>query len=161
MPRLNDHGVTNRASVTRYIEEIGNTTGPALRVTVGTIHTATVPSFSLHVTTMNPNFPGCASLEDDIEWITMEDVTEPSNNPLNPPSTHAPDLPPQVSDDDEDEFDIDRDEGSRGLLSNTHGPSYSARYLEPVGRIWPQVKSIVIEVRLINCSERQDHLFLL
>ena len=40
--RLNDHGITNRASVTRYIEEIGNATGPALRVTVGTIHTATV-----------------------------------------------------------------------------------------------------------------------
>ncbi|EDR15507.1 uncharacterized protein LACBIDRAFT_321385 [Laccaria bicolor S238N-H82] len=40
--RLNDHGVTNQASLTCYIEEIANTTGPALRVTVGTIHTATV-----------------------------------------------------------------------------------------------------------------------
>ena len=109
-------------------------------------------SFSLHVTTMNPNSPGRASLEDDIEWIAMEDVAEPSNNPLNPPSTHAPDLPPQVSDDDEDEFDIDRDEGSRGLLSSPHGPSYSTRYLEPVGRIWPQVKSIVIEVRVIDAQ---------
>ena len=104
-------------------------------------------SFSLHVTTMNPNSPGRASLEDDIEWIAMEDVAEPSNSPLNPPSTHAPDLPPQVSDDDEDEFDIDRDEGSRGLLSSTHGPTYNARYLEPVG-IAPG-KNIVIEVRVI------------
>ena len=52
-------------------------------------------------------------------------------------------------DDDEDEFDIDRDERSRGLLSSTHGPSYSARYLEPVSRIWPQVKSIAIEVRVM------------
>lgn len=39
----------------------------------------------------------------------------------------------------------DRDEGSRGLLSSTHSPRYGARYLEPVGRIWPQMKSIVIE----------------
>ena len=36
-------------------------------------------------------------------------------------------------DDDEDEFDTDHDEASRGLLSGTHGPSYSVRYLEPVG----------------------------
>ena len=98
---------------------------------------------------MNPNSPGRASLEDDIEWISMGDVAEPSK-PLNPPSTHASDLPPQVLDDDEDEFDTDRDEGSRGLLSSPHGPSYSARYLEPMGRIWPQVKSIVIEVRVID-----------
>ena len=42
-PRLNDHGITNQASVMRYIEEIGNTTGPVLHVIVGTIHTATVP----------------------------------------------------------------------------------------------------------------------
>jgi len=104
---------------------------------------------------MNPNSPGRASLEDDIEWIGMEDVAELSK-PLNPSSTHASALPPQAptcSDDDEDEFDTDRDEGSRGLLSSsTHGASYSARYLEPVGRIWPQVESIVIEVRVINCS---------
>ena len=73
----------------------------------------------------------------------MEDVAEPFK-PLKPPSTHAPDLPPQVLDDNEDEFDTDLDEGSKGLLSSTHGPSYIARYLET---IWPQVKSIVIEVR--------------
>jgi solute carrier family 41 len=97
---------------------------------------------------MNPNSPGRPSLEDDIEWIAMEDVAEPSK-PLNPASTQALDLPQAPSlDDDEEEFDTDRDEGSRGLLSGTHGPSYSARYLEPVGRIWPQVKSIVIEVRV-------------
>ena len=64
------------------------------------------------------------------------------------------DLPPQAPslDDDEDEFDTDHDEASRGLLSSTHdhdeaskgfflavprshGPSYSAWYLEPIGRI--------------------------
>ena len=100
---------------------------------------------------MNPNSPGRASLEDDIEWIAMEDVAEPSN-PLNPSSTHASDLRPQVLDDDEDEYDTDHDEGSRVLLSSPHGPSYSARYLEPVGRIWPQVKSIVLEVRVINAQ---------
>ena len=32
--RLNDHGITNQASVTCYIEEIGNATGPALCITV-------------------------------------------------------------------------------------------------------------------------------
>ena len=39
----------------------------------------------------------------------MEDVAEPSM-PLNPPSTYASDLPPQVLGDDDDEFDIDRDD---------------------------------------------------
>ena len=58
--------------------------------------------------TMNPKFPGHASLEDDIEWIGMEDAAEPFKF-LNPPSTHAPDLPPQVLDDDEDKFDTDLD----------------------------------------------------
>ena len=63
-----------------------------------------------------------------------------------PTSSNASDLPPH-----EDEFEIDRNEGSRGPLSSTHGPSYSARYLKPVGRIWPQVaaKRIVIEVCVI------------
>ena len=82
----------------------------------------------------------------------MEDVAEPSK-PLSPSSTYPSDLPPQVLDDDDDEFDIDRDDGRRSsqlLLSSIHGPSYSARYLEPVVGIWPQVKSIVIEVRVIN-----------
>ena len=101
---------------------------------------------------MNPNSPGRTSREDDIEWIGMEDIAEPSK-PLNPPSTHASDLPSHILYDDDDEFDIDRDEGNRGLLSGTHGPpSYSARYLKPVGRIWPQVKSIVIEARVINAQ---------
>ena len=40
----------------------------------------------------------------------MEDVAEPSK-PLNPPSTYASDLPAQVLGDDNDEFDIDRDDG--------------------------------------------------
>ena len=71
----------------------------------------------------------------------MEDIAEPSE-PLNPCVRLA-----QVLDDDEDEFDIDHDEGSRGLLSSTHGPTYNARYLEPVG-IAPG-KNIVIEVRVI------------
>ena len=54
---------------------------------------------------------------------------------LNLPPTDASDLTPQAPslDDDEDEIDTDHDEASRGLLSGTHGPSYSVRYLEPVG----------------------------
>ena len=54
---------------------------------------------------------------------------------LNLPPTHASDLPPQAPslDDDEGGFDTDHDEASRDLLSGTHGPSYSTRYLEPVG----------------------------
>ena len=42
----------------------------------------------------------------------MEDVAEPSK-PLNPLSTYASDFPPQVLDDDDDEFDIVRDDGRR------------------------------------------------
>lgn len=82
-------------------------------------------------------------MEDNFEWIWHGRRREPSK-PLNPPNSCVSDLPPSL-DDDEDEFNTNHGEASRGLLNSTHGPSYSARYLEPVGRIWPQVKSIVIE----------------
>lgn len=65
--------------------------------------------------------------------IAVEDVAEPLK-PLNPPSSCAKLAPqaPSVNDD----FGSDHDKASRGLLSSSHGPSYSARsHLEHVGRM--------------------------
>lgn len=67
-------------------------------------------------------------MEDNFEWIWHGRRREPSK-PLNPPNSCVSDLPPSL-DDDEDEFNTNHGEASRGLLNSTHGPSYSARYLE-------------------------------
>ena len=55
--------------------------------------------------------------EDNVEWIGMEDVAKPSK-----PSAHVSNLLPQASSlDEEEEYDTDHDEASRGLLSgSTH-----------------------------------------
>ena len=55
-------------------------------------------------------------MEDNVEWIGMEDVAEPSK-----PSAHVSNLLPQASSlDEEEKYDTDHDEASRGLLSSTH-----------------------------------------
>ncbi|RDB19190.1 Solute carrier family 41 member 1 [Hypsizygus marmoreus] len=90
---------------------------------------------------MNPKSPGNGLVDDDIEMIGLEDVAE------RPP--HANDtkhLPPVHTEDEEDEDDHDLGEDSRRALLNSNERSHATDPLKlSTGKLWPQIKSIVIE----------------
>lgn len=88
---------------------------------------------------MSPIPPGNVEVDDDIEMIGMEHIVprENSASTLKPYTQHT-------EEDSEDEDDID-EEDSRALL----GPSRHGRaqkLLEPIGKRWPQIGNIVLEV---------------
>ncbi|KAJ3540995.1 hypothetical protein NMY22_g4075 [Coprinellus aureogranulatus] len=86
---------------------------------------------------MNSNSPGNGPQDEDIEMRAMDDVAEP------PPKYHDGSA---TTSDSEDEFDVD--DGERGLLG---GNGHAERDYTPLsklstaGRLWHQVKSIVVE----------------
>lgn len=86
---------------------------------------------------MNQNSPGHDSLESDIEMIDIREAASPpkphQNGQLN--------ADPELDDDDET---LPNDDGSRGLLS---GNAERTRFETKSTKKWPQVKSIVVEVR--------------
>lgn len=99
---------------------------------------------------MNPQSPGLApDEEDDIEMASMDDVVQRSS-PLQNGTKHAPYNQVKTgdhSDSEDDELDID-DEGSRALLgAHERTRGWERLPLRQVGRLWPQVQSIVVEVR--------------
>ncbi|KAF6758209.1 solute carrier family 41 member 1 [Ephemerocybe angulata] len=92
---------------------------------------------------MNPNSPGNGALGDDVEMAPIVDVAERPAKPQNGSSGRQAPPTPEDSDYD-DEFDVD--DGERGLLSSSrHTESHvEARHLR-AGKLWHQVKSIVVE----------------
>jgi hypothetical protein len=87
---------------------------------------------------MNPNSPGSQSA-DDIEMIDIDDV------PLRSKTNQNGHLAPTINDTYDEDYG-GSDDGSRGLLS---GSSERARFDLPVGKIWVEVKGIVVEVRVL------------
>lgn len=92
---------------------------------------------------MNQNSPGKDSLESDIEMIDIHNL-EPPPKPQQNGHTTSPE--PEWDDDDET---LPIDDGSRGLLS---GSVERTRFDAAPAKVWPQVRSIVIEVRNMSCS---------
>ncbi|KAJ3521405.1 hypothetical protein NMY22_g12334 [Coprinellus aureogranulatus] len=86
---------------------------------------------------MNSNSPGNGPQDEDIEMRAMDDVAEP------PPKYHDGSA---TTSDSEDEFDVD--DGERGLLGGSGHAERDYAHLSKfstAGRLWHQVKSIVVE----------------
>lgn len=77
----------------------------------------------------------------------MIDMDELSHSPKTSPAEHIPlhVAEPDLSDDDRNDDD---DEGDMALLS---GSSQRTRFEVNPSKVWPQVRSIVIEVRGSRC----------
>ncbi|GLB35589.1 putative divalent cation transporter [Lyophyllum shimeji] len=89
---------------------------------------------------MNSQSPGNGSLEDDIEMIGLEDVVK---KPRSPPhqdgrGMHSHDF--EDSDDEDEHAD-----GRQALLGSQERSSGHVQLVSSVGRLWPQISSIVIE----------------
>lgn len=87
---------------------------------------------------MNLNSPG-----DSVEDIEMSDINDIPLTPKTPKSRPDNGHIPFLDADTYDEYG-DSDDGSRGLLS---GSIERSRFDQPAGKIWAQVKGIVVEVR--------------
>ena len=84
---------------------------------------------------MNQNSPGSDSVE-DIEMVDLDSIPlKPKTVPASSQTVFA--VPEAYNDYGES------DDGSRGLLS---GSIERSRFDQPPGKIWAQVKGIVIEV---------------
>lgn len=72
----------------------------------------------------------------------------------------------EVHSDDDDDDSASEDDGSRGLLTGNSERSYrheqrqSPRLSPPQKSVWPQIKSIVIEVRLNYLQFLSDELII-
>ncbi|KAF9464530.1 solute carrier family 41 member 1 [Collybia nuda] len=94
---------------------------------------------------MSPKPPGHVDLEDDIEMIGMEDVERtrsPRENGTNTKS-YIP-VRDTTAEDSDDEEDDDEEEAIQALLGSPHR-SRTKKLLDPIGKRWPQVGSIVVE----------------
>lgn len=96
---------------------------------------------------MSPKPPGHVKIEDDIEMIGMEDVVERTHSPRENGATAKPYTPVRdvTAEDSEDDDDME-EEDSRALLGSPHH-GRARKLLDPIGKRWPQIGSIVVEVR--------------
>ena len=91
--------------------------------------------------------------DDDTEMIPMNHIqlqhqNSPKSSNRNGDTLVAPEI---YSDDDDSVLD---DDGSRGLLTGSIERTYDhERRKPPPSKLWPQIKSIVIEVR-VNYSHK-------
>ncbi|KAF8162747.1 Mg transporter [Crassisporium funariophilum] len=92
---------------------------------------------------MNPNSPGHGSIESDIEMIDRSEISDQPKATKNGSPAYTPHDVVGFDSDDEEMLD---DEGDRGLLTgNSDRTRDHERFEPPSAKLWPQVRSIVIE----------------